>query len=343
MRLVRTVAFAISLFAPVVAAADPVADFYAGKQMSFIIRAAPGGNYDLYLRALARHMMRHIPGNPTAVPMNLPGGGGLTALNYFDKVAPQDGTAITMVTQTAPMDQVLGLDKNIKTDMGKLSWLGNMSDENLFLVTNRNAATKTIDDAKVRETPVAATGAGGTEGIMASIMNAVLATKLKNIFGYRSGPEMTLALQRGEAEARWTTNLRSLFAGSPGGAADFNVVVQIGLKADPSFPGVPLLRALGGNANDTVVLDFISRVMALARPVATTAATPPDRIAALRQAFDTTMKDPEFLADAKQQDLNISPWTGSELQKVVADILATPEPVRERIKQAVQSDASQRR
>ena len=239
MRLVRAVTFAISLFMPVAAVADPVADFYAGKQISFIIRAAPGGNYDLYLRALARHMMRHIPGNPTAVPMNMPGGGGLTALNYFDKIAPQDGTAITMVTQTAPMDQVLGLDKNIKTDMGKLNWLGNMSDENLFLVTNRNSATKTIGDAKIRETPVAATGAGGTEGIMASIMNAVLATKLKNIFGYRSGPEMTLALQRGEAEARWTTNLRSLFAGSPDGAADLQRRGPDRLESGSELPRCP--------------------------------------------------------------------------------------------------------
>lgn len=105
------------------------------------------------------------------------------------------------------MDQVLGLDKNVKIDLGKLNWLGNMSDENLFLVTNRASPSKTINDAKLRETAVAATGAGGTEGILASIANAVVKTRLKNIFGYRSGPEMTLALQRGEAEARWTTNL----------------------------------------------------------------------------------------------------------------------------------------
>lgn len=98
MRLGGMIALAIFLFAPALAVAEPVADFYAGKQISFIIRAAPGGNYDLYLRALARHMMRHIPGRPTAVPVNMPGGSGLTSLNYFDKVAPQDGTTITMLT-----------------------------------------------------------------------------------------------------------------------------------------------------------------------------------------------------------------------------------------------------
>ena len=146
-------------------------------------------------------MMRHIPGNPTALPMNVPGGGGLTALNYFDKAAAKDGTSLTMVTQTAPMDQALGLGTKLPVDFGKLNWVGNMSDENLFLVT-KNSATKTIADARQRETVLAATGAGGTEVILGSVLNAVLKTRLKNVFGYRSGPEMTLAVERGEAEGR---------------------------------------------------------------------------------------------------------------------------------------------
>src|SRR5262245_46576753 len=142
--------------------ADPVADFYRGKQLKVIIRAGPGGNYDLYLRLLARHIVRFIPGNPTAVPMNMPGGGGLTALNYFDKVAPHDGTALTMVTQTQPMEQALGLDRS-KIDMRALNWIGNMSDENLFVVTRRASSTRTLEDARQRETTLAATGAGGSE------------------------------------------------------------------------------------------------------------------------------------------------------------------------------------
>jgi tripartite-type tricarboxylate transporter receptor subunit TctC len=343
MRLIGLAAVVLAGFAPCIANADSIGDFYKGKQIQFIIRAAPGGNYDLYLRTLARHMMRHIPGAPTAVPMNMPGGGGLTALNYFEKVAPHDGTAITMVTQTVPMDQALGLDHNLKVDMGKLNWLGNMSDENLFLVTRRDSPTRTVADAKKRETPVAATGAGGSESILAAIMNNIVKTRLKNIYGYRSSPEMNLALQRGEAEARWTTNLRALFAATAGGAGAYNVVVQVGLKADPNYPGVALLRDLGSDRDDALVLDFISRVVALARPVATTAGVPQDRVAALRQAFDATMKDAEFLAEAKQQDLSISPWTGDQLHKVVQDILMTPATVRDRVRQAVQADDAGRR
>jgi tripartite-type tricarboxylate transporter receptor subunit TctC len=266
----------------------------------------------------------------------MPGGGGLTALNYTVNVAPHDGTVLTMVTQTTPMDQALGLDKNLKVDMRTLRWIGNMSDENLFLVTARNSQTKTLQDATKRETALAATGAGGVEVILASVVNSVLGTRFKNILGYRSSPEMNLAVQRGEAEGRTTTNLRALFAATAGGASAFNILVQTGLKVAPDQPKVPLLRDLASGPDQKVVLDFISRSMALGRPVATNQNVPAERVAALRKAFDATMKDAEFLAEAKQQDLDISPWTGAELEQVVADIVNTSAPEAARIRQAIE-------
>ncbi len=147
MRVPSLIAVAAILLLPTPLRAEATTDFYAGKQLRFIIRAAPGGNYDLYMRTLARHMVKYIPGNPKAVPVNMPGGGGLTALNYTVNVAPHDGTVLTMVTQTTPMDQALGRDKALKVDMRKLNWVGNMSDENMFLVTTRASQTKTLDDA----------------------------------------------------------------------------------------------------------------------------------------------------------------------------------------------------
>jgi tripartite-type tricarboxylate transporter receptor subunit TctC len=337
VRIRNLLAVAVLAALPNAAAADPIADFYEGKQIRFIIRAAPGGNYDLYMRVLARHIVRHIPGKPAAVPVNMPGGGGLTALNYTVNVAPHDGTVLTMVTQTTPMDQALGLDKSLKVDMRNMRWIGNMSDENLYLVTSSKSPTKTLQDATKRETPLAATGAGGVEVILASVPNSVLGTKFKNILGYRSSPEMNLAVQRGEAEGRTTTNLRALFAATAGGESAFNILVQAGLKAAPEYPKVPLLRDLARDPDQKVVFDFISRSMALGRPVATNQNVPPERVAALQKAFDATMKDPEFLAEAKQQDLDISPWTGAELQQVVADIVNTSAPQVERIRQAIKA------
>ena len=339
MRLGSLFAVILSLAAPNVALADPVADFYRGKQLKVIIRAAPGGNYDLYLRLLARHIVRHIPGNPTAVPMNMPGGGGLTSLNYFDKVAPHDGTALTMVTQTQPMDQALGLDKS-GIDMRSLNWIGNMSEENLFLVTRRPSATRTLEDARKRETTLAATGAGGSEVILVSILNQFLGTKFKNIIGYRNSPEMNLAMERGETEGRITTNLRALFASHISGAADFNVVVQIGVQADKDYANVPLLRALAQSPNEQLVFDFISQTMALARPVATNDGVPAERVTALRRAFDATMHDAEFLAEAKQQDLDISPWTGETLQMTVAAIVNTEPAILDQIRKVLESGST---
>jgi tripartite-type tricarboxylate transporter receptor subunit TctC len=338
MRIPKLIAVAVLLLLPTPLRAEAATDFYAGKQLRFIIRAAPGGNYDLYMRTLARHMVRFIPGKPEAVPVNMPGGGGLTSLNYTANVAPQDGTVLTMVTQTTPMDQALGRDKALTVDMRKLNWIGNMSDENLFLVTTRGSQTKSLADATKRVTPLAATGAGGVEVILASVLNNVLDTKFKNILGYRSGPEMNLAMQRGEAEGRTTTNLRALFGGSPKGAADFNVLLQAGLRKAPDQPDVPLMRDLARNPDQKVVLDFISRTMSLGRPVATNQNVPQERAAILRKAFDATMQDGEFLADARKQDLDISPWSGAELQQVVLDVVDTPAQSLARIRRAVETD-----
>ena len=185
--------------------ADPVADFYKDKQLRFIIRANPGGNYDLYMRLLARHIGKYIPGNPATIPMNMPGGGGLTALNYFDKVAPHDGTVLTMLTQTVPMDQALDLDPNLKVDMRKLGWIGNMSDENMFLVLTRarrpNRSTTPSAGTPCSRGPAPA--APKCRCWPSSI--TPWEREFKIIHGYRSSPEMNLAMQRGEVEGRIMT------------------------------------------------------------------------------------------------------------------------------------------
>src|SRR5262249_40204008 len=160
--------------------------------------------------------------------------------------------------------------------------------------------------------------------------NQFLGTKFKNIFGYRNSPEMNLAMERGETEGRITTNLRALFASHASGASGFNVIAQVGMQPDKEeHPNVPVLRNLARTPNEPLVLDFISRTMALARPVATNEGVPAERVAALRRAFDAAMKDPELLSEARKQDLDISPWTGEKLHKTVIDILNTEPTVLE--------------
>lgn len=179
------VALFLGLSAP--AQADSVAEFYSGKQLKVVIRAATGGSYDAYSRLLARYLVRHLPGNPTIVPVNMPGGGGLKALEYVAKVAPKDGTVITMVSQPFPMDQALGLNKALDTDLRTLNWIGNMSEQMQMLYTSPRSSTRSLEDARRRETVIGATGTGATSTQLMALYNNALGTNFKIIYGYPGG------------------------------------------------------------------------------------------------------------------------------------------------------------
>src|SRR5580692_4782199 len=246
-------------------AAEPVADFYRGKQIKIYIRAAPGGNYDIYSRLLGRHIARFIPGNPSVLPINMPGGGGLVALNYVANVAPRDGTVLTMITQSFPMDRALGLDKNLKVDLRTLNWIGNMSETNEFFFTAKSSPIKTLDDARRRETVVAATGIGSSTTQLTALYNNMLGTRFKVVYGYPSGPDMTLAMERGEVEGRSTSNPQVLGSSKVEVTAKYNFLIQAGLRKLPDYEEVPLLREFATSAAQQAVFDFISKAVVVAR------------------------------------------------------------------------------
>jgi tripartite-type tricarboxylate transporter receptor subunit TctC len=321
------------------AVADPVEDFYRGKQIRIVIRAAPGGNYDLYSRLLARHIVRFIPGQPVAIPVNMPGGSGLTALNYVADVHPRDGSVLTMVTQTFPLEQALALNDKLKVDLRALNWIANMSDATSVLLTSRMSATRTIEDAKRRETIIGVPSLADASAWLTMITNGTLGTRFKLVPGYTSGPNMNLAMERGEIEGRGTSNPKAMFAGGSERGADgrplFNPIVQWGLKPNPDYPEAPLLIALAATPEQKVVFDFVGRVASLARPIATNQDVPPERVAALRRAFDSTMKDPEFLSEAERQLMEIRPMAGEGLARLVTDIVNAPASVVDEVRRAV--------
>jgi tripartite-type tricarboxylate transporter receptor subunit TctC len=337
-RLLAGLAIAVlaAAAALVPATAEPVADFYRGKQIKIYIRAAPGGNYDIYSRLLGRHIARLLPGNPTVLPINMPGGGGLVALNYVANVAPRDGTVLTMITQSFPMDQALGLDKNLKVDLRSLNWIGNMSETNEFFYTAKSSPTKTLQDARQRETPVAATGAGSIMTQLAAVYNNMLGTRFKVIYGYPSGPDMTLAVERGEVEGRSTSNPQVLGGSKAEVAAKYNFLIQAGLRRFPEYEEVPLLGELATSAEQQAVFDFISKAVVVARPIVTNAGVPAERVAALRRAFDAAMADPLLRDEARRENLDIGTRSGEELQGMVAEMLATPPAILAQVAQAIQ-------
>src|SRR4030088_2056602 len=200
----------------------------------------------------------------------MPGGGGLVALNYVANVAPRDGTVLTMITQSFPMDQALGLDKNLKVDLRTLNWIGNMSNTNEFLYTAKSSPTKTLDDARRRETIVAATGLGSIMTQLAAVYNSVLGTKFKVIYGYPSGPDMSLAMERGEVEGRSTSNPQALIGPGAGKAeilSRYNFLIQTGIRKLLHYEEVPLLRDLARNDEERKIFDFVSAAVAVSRPI----------------------------------------------------------------------------
>jgi tripartite-type tricarboxylate transporter receptor subunit TctC len=327
----------IAITAP--AHADAVADFYAGKQIRFIIRSGVGGGYDQYARLLARHIGKHIPGKPSVLPVNMPGGGGIRAANYVAKVAPQDGTILTIVSQGLPVDQALGLNKSFQADLRDFHWIGNMSSSNQVTVVWHTSPSKTWADLFKRETTIGSTQAGSISVQMPAIYNNILGTKVRIIFGYPDGRDVNLAMERGEVEGRATNPWASYVAVTPDLVAKKWIipVIQIGMKKDPDLPNVPLLRDQKAKTpEDQAVLEFMSKATVVGRPIATTPGVPADRVAALRKAFDATLKDPEFIKEAQTMRAEIDAMTGAELTEIVNELIAAPVSLRERVKLAIQ-------
>jgi tripartite-type tricarboxylate transporter receptor subunit TctC len=334
MKRIAHLAIVAALAGSGAAQADPVADFYAGKQMKMIIRTGPGGDYDQYSRLLARHLARHIPGKPQALlPVNMAGAGGIVAANYMAEVAPKDGTVVGMLNQGLFSDQVLGLSSGLKADLRSFNWLGLMTPPNVTLSTGPGSATKTLADAMRRETLIGTSGAGSVSVQLPAIANTVLGTKLKIIFGYLDGAELDLAIERGELDGRampWFPGYRN------------NVLIQTGLKKNPRLPeAVPLLRDLGTSAEDKAILGFLSNTIAIGWPIGTTPGVPPERVAALRRAFDETLTDPLFLKEVAQENAIIERASAAELVSIIDALYATPPVIREKAKQAMEPKPEQ--
>ena len=317
------------------ACADAVEDFYRGKQMRMIIRSSSGAGYDTYARLLTKHMAKFIPGKPTILNVNMPGAGGILAANHVAVQAPRDGTTLTIVSVGLPMDQATGLNPSFKADLTAFNWIGNLSDSNQIMQTWHTSPTKTLDDAMKRETIIAAAGAGSFSSMIPSALNSILGTKFKIII-YQEGLEPNIAMERGEVEGRGTESYVTTASVTPQYLTDkkINILVQIGLKRDKAMPDVPLLLEYARNEEQRQILDFFSRAVRIGRPIATTQDVPKERVEALRRAFDLTMKDPEFIADAKFQRADISPMSGEETQKLVSDLINAPQSVRDKVKAA---------
>jgi tripartite-type tricarboxylate transporter receptor subunit TctC len=317
------------------AAQQSVEEFYKGKNVDLVIGYAPGGGYDLYARMVAQHIGNHIPGKPNIIPRNMPGAGSRTAVVWLSNIAPKDGTVLATADQSLSVAQAMG-DKGLSVDVSKLIYIGNPNADNNTTAVWHTTGVKTIEDAKTKEIPMGATG-GSTSSQYPRTMNAVLGTKFKVILGYPGGTDINLAMERGEVGGRGSNAWASWKSTQPGWLKEkkINILVQIGLTKAPDLPDVPLLIDLAKNDEDRALLKLMSASTTIGRPLFTSPGVPPERVKALRDAFDATMKDPAFLADAEKRNFDINPVRGEELQKIVAEIVATPKQVADRLQSII--------
>jgi tripartite-type tricarboxylate transporter receptor subunit TctC len=316
------------------AAAQSPEPFYKGKQIELVIGYPPAGSNDVYARLLARHIGKHIPGNPTVVPQNRPGAGSFVALGHVYNVAPKDGTVIAIGAPTAPLDEKLGT-QGVRFKTADFNWIGRIDSLINIVFLWHTSPVKSVADAQRIEAKLSGTGVGSTVSIYPTVMNNVLGTKFKLVMGYKGSSEAQLAVERGEVEGH-STSWTAVKVGHPDWRPDkkINIIVQFALKKHPELPEVPTVVELARNDEERAVLRAVMNATEIGTAFFTTPGVPADRVAVLRQAFDATVKDPEFLAEAARTRLTVGPLPGEELQKLVSEVASLSPALLEKVKAA---------
>ena len=271
-----------------------VADFYRGKTVSLILGYPGGGSNGIYARAVARHIGRHIPGNPNVIFRTMPGAGSLVAANHLFHVAPRDGTALGFISATIPLEELLGVG-GVKFRSAEFNWIGRVASGVNMTFVKDTSSLKTIQDAYKREVILGASGRSSTVFVYPAVLGAVTGAKFKMVLGYASSPEAMLAMERGEVEGH-STSLEVVRALHPTWLSEkrITVLVQYALSRHPELPDVPMSWELGRNPEDQQILKVVANATEVGKMILAPPGMPADRVQALRRAFDATMKDPEF-------------------------------------------------
>jgi tripartite-type tricarboxylate transporter receptor subunit TctC len=301
-------------------AAQAPEQFYKGKTIDFEIGYPTGGSNDAYARLVATHLGRNIPGAPAIVPRNVPGAGSFLAVNRVANTAPRDGTVIGLGAPTMALDERLG-SQGVRFKTAALNWIGRVDSLINIVMMWHTSKVKTIADAQRIESTLSGTGAGSTVSIYPTVLNNVIGTKFKLVMGYRGSNEAMLALERGEVEGH-STAWAAVKVAKPDWIRDktVNIIVQFALKRHPELPDVPTAVELARNDEERQVLATVMNASEVGTALFVAPGVPPDRLAALRRAFDATMQDAEFRAEAQKLRLGVSPMTGEELQTLIAQV-----------------------
>jgi tripartite-type tricarboxylate transporter receptor subunit TctC len=329
---------ALVLSAP--AGAQSVADFFRGKSVFLVVGSGAGGGYDVYTRVLARYWSRHIPGNPTLVIQNMPGAGGITMMNYIANIAKPDGTIIGAGFANTVIEPVFDKGKVTKYDSRKLNWIGSISPQSIGCFTWGSNKVKTVEEAQKTPVIMATTG-NSISAMSANIVNTMLGTKFKIVMGYTTA-ESTLAVERGEAEGTCLSSA-TILAAHPDWIKEhkLNWLIVLANRPDPLLPGTPIAAQYVKTDEDRKVLDLIVSQLTMGRPYVLPAATPADRVEALRTSFMETMKDPDFLAEAPKENMIVDPSDHTDMEQMIDYTYAIPDNIVTKAKNLIDAVPSE--
>jgi tripartite-type tricarboxylate transporter receptor subunit TctC len=320
-------ALAVLAAAPAVAQAPNL----AGKNVTMLIGFGPGGGYDLWGRVVARHIGKHLPGNPTVVPQNMPGGGSFTAANNIYTIAPKDGTVLGIIARDAPLGPLTGA-AGARFDPLKITWVGTPTTETNVCISTEKAKVKTFQDVTENELIIGNTGVGTGTYSYPKALNGLLGTKFKLISGFPSSSDVFLAMERGEVDGI-CESLDSVVGKRPDwiSGKKVNVLFQGGVEANSELKDAPFIVDLARTPEQKQSIEFLYAGQGIGRPFVAPPDLPADRLKMLRDAFRDTMKDPDFIADVKKQKLDLEPEDGEHLEALIRKIYATPKPIVDKV------------
>ena len=327
MRRLRAFLFGLGILACAAGTAHAATaeNFYRGRQIQMILSADAGGGYASYANAFAPYLAEHIPGKPRIIVQYMPGAGGLRAMNYLYSAAPKDGSVIALVHSSVPYAPLYGISA-AKYDPRKMNWIGSINATSGICVAWHDSKVKTWQDLFDKQYLVGSSGAGSQMETLPLMINKLFGTKIKVISGYKGGNEVYLAMERGEVDGRCGGLISSIKSTRPDWFPEnkVSVPVQIALERDPEFPDVPALIEFAKDRKTKQVLQLALFPFAMDRPILTPPGVPAERVAVLRAAFHAAITDPQFLADAKMQHLEVKEVSGEKVAQILAEAFAMP-------------------
>jgi tripartite-type tricarboxylate transporter receptor subunit TctC len=339
--LARQRAIALGLAAAIVlsavsAQAEPIEDFYRGKTLRMLIGYGPGGGYDIYGRLVAEFLPRHLPGKPTIIAQNMPGAGSFAAASYIQDVAPKDGTVFGSLAQTLALDSMT--NTSAKVDVAKMPYLGRVVTNIDVGAALTKTGIKSFEDVRAKQYAVGASGGGSTTVLFPTALNTYGGAKFKLIRGYSGTINILLAMERGEVDIVGAYGLPGILVSQPGWVhkGEATILYQASLTRHRLIPNVPTIPELAQSDEGREVLRAAASTGEVGRSILTTPGVPPERLQALRSAFQAMLNDPEFLAACEKRNLMVDGATGEEIDQIVRDTLRLPQVVAEKIGQMMQ-------